>query len=116
MFRISLNKYKLFFFSLFIFVAFQSSAQILTHEDSISAGLTIKGNRATALSGYGEAFYSQDFNNKIATAQLKRAVLFIRHRFNEKITFFPEMELENAVVSGDQKGEIKPLSGQIIRP
>ena len=106
MFRISLNKNKACLSALLVLLSFRVSAQILTHEDSISAGLNIKGNRATAISGYGEAFYTQDFNNKIATAQLKRAVLFIGHRFNEKITFFSEMELEDAVVSGDAKGEI----------
>lgn len=107
MFRISLNKNKLYFFHLLGLVfTFHSNAQILTHEDSISAGLNIRGNRATAISGYGEAFYTQDFKNEIATAQLKRAVLFIGHRFNSSITFFSEMELENAVVGSGNKGEI----------
>ena len=106
MFRISLNKNKVAALLASLLLSAVASAQILTHEDSISAGLNIKGNRATAISGYGEAFYSQDFRNNIAEAQLRRAVLFIGHRFNNRITFFSEMELENAVVTGEQKGEI----------
>lgn len=106
MFRISLNKYKGAILLLFTLLQLSAQAQILTHEDSISAGLNIKGNRATAISGYGEAFFTQDFKNKLATAQLRRTVLFIGHRFNQNITFFSEMELENALVNGGNKGEI----------
>lgn len=87
--------------------ALAGQAQIITHEDSLAAGLTIKGNKATAISGYGEAFYTHDFKLETGTAQLKRAVLFIGHRFNDKISFFSEMELENAKVSGGEpSGEI----------
>lgn len=81
-------------------------AQVLTHEDSLAAGLNIKGNRNTAISGYGEAFYSQDFQLQTGTAQLRRIVLFVGHRFNEKISFFSEMELENAVAGSGKSGEI----------
>jgi hypothetical protein len=87
-------------------VLFLAQAQILTHEDSLAAGLNIRGNTATAISGYGEAFYTRDFNNNTATAQLKRAVLFVGHRFNQKISFFSEMELENAAAGSGKGGEI----------
>lgn len=73
--------------------------QILTHEDSLSAGLTIKGNSATAISGYGEIAYKNHLYNNTAVAQLQRAVLFIGHRFSKNISFFSEWELENAKVS-----------------
>lgn len=73
--------------------------QILTHEDSLSAGLTIKGNSATAISGYGEIAYKNHLYNNTAIAQLQRAVLFIGHRFSKNISFFSEWELENAKVS-----------------
>lgn len=81
------------------------SAQILTHEDSLSAGLTVKGNSATAISGYGEAYYLHDFTARTAEARLRRVVLFVGHRFSSKITFFSEMELEDAKVDGGS-GEI----------
>ena len=102
----SLNKKIWFLLSFLVLISVNSFGQILTHEDSISAGLNVKGNRATAISGYGEAYYDQDFRNKLATARLRRTVLFIGHRFSNKITFFSEMELEDAVVSGGNKGEI----------
>jgi len=83
------------------------SAQILTREDSLAAGLQLKDTRSTAISGYGEIFYAHDLDNNLATATLKRTVLFIGHRFTPKITFFSELELENARVSaGSPKGEI----------
>jgi hypothetical protein len=83
----SLNKKSWFLLSFLVLISVNSFGQILTHEDSISAGLNVKGNRATAISGYGEAYFDQDFRNKLATARLRRTVLFIGHRFNNKIIF-----------------------------
>lgn len=77
-------------------------AQILTHEDSLAAGLNIRGSRATAISGYGEIFYKHDFNNDLGQATLRRNVLFFGHRFNSKITFFSELEIENARIEGNE--------------
>ena len=83
-----------------------SKAQILTHEDSLSAGLEIKGTSATAISGYGEIAYKNNIYNNTAVAQLQRAVLFVGHRFSKNISFFSEMELENGTVkSGSTGGE-----------
>lgn len=84
-----------------------ATAQILTREDSLSAGL-IASDHQTVISGYGEAVYSQNFTKQTATASLRRAVLFVGHRFSSKISLFTEMELENALVAGDEesKGEI----------
>jgi hypothetical protein len=86
--------------------SYAAQGQILTHEDSLSAGLNIKSNNNTAISGYGEAFYSHDFKLETGTAQLKRVVLFVGHRFSDKITFFSELELENAVAGDSKSGEI----------
>ncbi len=83
------------------------SGQILTHEDSLAAGLQLRGNRATAISGYGEVLYTHDINNKLGVANVRRNVLFIGNRFNEKIAFFSELELEDAKVEGGEaSGEI----------
>lgn len=87
------------------FGAADAYSQVLTHEDSLSAGLNIKGNQATAISGYGEAYYKHDFRMETAEARLRRVVLFVGHRFNSKISFFSEMELEDAKV-GTEAGEI----------
>jgi hypothetical protein len=80
-------------------------AQILTREDSLAAGLEVKGGKATVISGYGEAVYSQHFTAQTATASLRRAVLFVGHRFSSKISLFTEMELENALVAGGEGGD-----------
>lgn len=78
--------------------------QLFTGEDSLHNGIT---KSRTILSGYGSAYYQRDFVRKHATMNLERVVLFVGHRFNARISFFSEMEIENAlVVGGEEKGEI----------
>jgi hypothetical protein len=97
-------------FKICILIAFVFSfgsvlGQILTHEDSLSAGLTIRGNSATAISGYGEISYTRNLESQTAEAEVKRAILFFGHRFSNKITFFSEWELEGAKVTTGSSGE-----------
>ena len=92
--------------STFCLFSYSSQAQILTAEDSLTAGIKSKGDRATVISGYGEASYTQDLVNNTGTARLNRAVLFVGHRFSDKISLFTELEIEDAVVAGDKSGEI----------
>jgi hypothetical protein len=80
-----------------------TNAQILTKEDSLAAGLVAR-NTATVISGYGNVKYIHNFNNGVARANLDRVVLFVGHKFNEKISFFSELELEDAKVSGGEPG------------
>ena len=68
---------------------------MLTNEDSLNAGLS---SSRTVLSGYGSAFYQRDSKQKTASLNLERAVLFVGHQFNSKISFFSEVEVENAKV------------------
>jgi len=75
---------------------------ILTNEDSLHSGVN---QVKTVLSGYGSASYQRDFNAKTASINLDRAVLFVGHRFNDKISFFSELEIEDAKV-GDGGGEV----------
>ena len=88
---------------------FSAEAQVLTSEDSLAAGLLAK-DQSTVISGYGEAHYSLDTKRKNSEATLKRVVLFVGHKFNNKISLFTEMELEDALVVGGSdeagKGEI----------
>jgi hypothetical protein len=84
-------------------------AQVLTPEDSLSAGL-IQRDAATIVSGYGEVKVMADLRNGTATANLSRAVIFLGHRFNKNISFLSEMELEDAKVAfGGEDGS----SGEI---
>ncbi|HVM88293.1 MAG TPA: hypothetical protein VMT76_08890 [Puia sp.] len=76
-----------------------SVQQLMTNEDSLSKGTN---NSKTVISGYGSTFYQRDFNAKQSTMTLERAVLFVGHQFNEKISFFSELEIENAKVEGGE--------------
>lgn len=78
--------------------------QLYTSEDSLHNGINVS---KTVLSGYGSAYYRRDFVQKHAVASLERIILFVGHRFNHRISFFSEMELENAIVAGEEhKGEL----------
>ncbi|HVO32174.1 MAG TPA: porin [bacterium] len=49
------------------------------------------------LGGYAEAYYDhQSGGNESATATLRRVVLYVGHRFDDRIRFYSELELENA--------------------
>lgn len=90
------------------FLSLKSFAQVLTQEDSLSAGL-INKQQATVISGYGEAKYGIDIKRKSAEASLKRVVLFVGHKLNNKISLFTELEVEDALVangSSSARGEI----------
>jgi hypothetical protein len=76
-----------------------TSAQqlILTNEDSLLKG---SNTQKTVISGYGSAAFQRNFNEQQSTVTLERAVLFLGHQFSQKISFFSELELENAKVEG----------------
>jgi hypothetical protein len=77
--------------------------QVITPEDSLNAGL-VRSDRTTVISGYGEVKVSYDQQLGTGVANLTRNVLFLGHRFNDRISFFSEMELENARVEGGEAG------------
>jgi len=74
---------------------------IMTNEDSLHNGTN---SSKTVISGYGSAFYQRDINQHLSTVTLERAVLFVGHQFNEKISFFSELEVENAKVAAGESG------------
>lgn len=90
-------------FSLGVFAAFAGYAQVLTKEDSLNAGLVAK-DASTVVSGYGSLKYQDNTRTKQAVANLDRAVLFLGHKFNKKISFFSELEVEDAKVTGGEVG------------
>ena len=58
--------------------------------------------------GYGEISYSRLSNDPAsATATVRRGVVGFAYRFSERTRFVSELELENAVVSKDDEGEIE---------
>src|SRR5664279_1456846 len=70
---------------------------LMTNEDSLLMG---SNSQKTVISGYGSAFYQRNFDQHQSTITLERAVLFVGHQFSQKISFFSELELENAKVEG----------------
>lgn len=58
--------------------------------------------------GYAEMNYSRPRNNASgATATLRRGVLGFAYRFNERTRMAAELEVENAVVSASDQGEVE---------
>lgn len=61
---------------------------------------------ATTLGGYGEVAYNNYRDDSVKDqADLKRFVLFLGHRFNDKLRFYSELEVEHALVEEGQ-GEL----------
>jgi hypothetical protein len=58
----------------------------------------------TFINGYGNAFYQRDFDAETSKVNLERFVLFVGHRFNSKISFYSELEVEDAKVTGGEPG------------
>ena len=99
MFRFSL------LLSIMAIVPIFTHSQVLTKEDSLAAGL-IASNNSTVLSGYGSFNYENNITNETATINVDRLVLFVGHKFTKKISFFSELEIEDAkVVGGKASGE-----------
>ncbi|MBK9798723.1 MAG: hypothetical protein IPP56_02995 [Bacteroidetes bacterium] len=94
--------YKLFLITC-ISITINSSAQVLTKEDSLNAGLVAK-DVSTLIGGYGEAAYRNDIDRKNASVNLTRNVIFIGHKFNNRISFFSETEIEDAKIEGGEAG------------
>lgn len=89
--------------ALLSFLFFTTNAQVLTREDSLNANLGTR-DATTFISGYGELKAEYDFNDETSHANITRSVLFVGHRFNNKISFFSELELEDAKVEGGEAG------------
>jgi hypothetical protein len=75
----------------------------LTAEEKLQNDSASFLNRTT-LGGYGNAFYKRDFNNEYSSVNLERFVLFVGHKFSKHISFFGELEIEDAKVSGGEPG------------
>lgn len=59
----------------------------------------------TTVGGYGELHYNNLDSKK--EASMHRAILFLGHRFSDRITFFSELEVENAQAGeGKSGGEV----------
>jgi hypothetical protein len=89
--------------SLFTFLSGALFAQktITTSEDSLNNDLS---RSSTTIGGYGNAFYQRNSNQETSKIDLERFVLFTGHKFNDKISVFSELEVEDAKVTGGENG------------
>jgi len=87
--------------------ATQASAEARTATAAVAGtGLRMPGAPSTVIGGYGEINYNRYTKNTSATqADLRRAVIGLQHRFDEKTKFVGEFEWEHAVTSASDQGE-----------
>lgn len=73
---------------------------------AVAHGASSSGTSATTIGGYGEGVYNNFRDKSIKDeADLKRFVLFFGHRFTDKLRLYSELEVEHALVKGNQ-GEV----------
>lgn len=92
------------FLTISIFAALTAAAQqkqTLTAEDSVARNLS---TQTTSIGGYGNAFYQHNSYLQSSKVNLERAVLFVGHKFTDKISVFTELEVEDAKVTGGESG------------
>jgi len=88
------------------FSVYSLYSQILTKEDSLSAGL-IASNNATVISGYGSFLYDKNFTLQDAHVSIDRMVLFIGHKFTKRVILFSEIEFEDTGIrAGKLNGSV----------
>jgi hypothetical protein len=73
----------------------------VTSEDSLNNSLS---KSATTIGGYGDAFYQNNSRSQTSRLDLERFVLFTGHKFNDKISVFSELEVEDAKITGGESG------------
>src|SRR4051794_13338260 len=63
---------------------------------------------ATSIFGYGEFNYNRFRDaERTSRADLRRFVLGFGHRFNDKLSFNSEVEIEHAIASAEDRGEVE---------
>lgn len=98
--KISINIAILVLSSLLPVIAQQKTSTAEDHlQNDSSAFLT-----NTTIGGYGDVVYQRNFNEKFSHVNLERFVLFTGHKFSKQISFFSELEVEDAKVSGGEEG------------
>ena len=75
---------------------------------SFSANVASGTGSDTTIGGYGEISYNGYLKDRSRNqADLKRFVLFFGHRFNDKLSFTSEVEVEHAIASSGDQGEVE---------
>ena len=77
---------------------------LVEHVSAQSDSLLKKIIAHTTIGGYADASYQRDFNTANSTLNINRFVLLVAHQFNDRISVFSELEVEDAKVSGGEEG------------
>jgi hypothetical protein len=79
-----------------------------TPAPALAANTVSGAGSDTTIGGYGEITYNGYLKDSSRNeADLKRFVLFFGHRFSDKLTFSSEVEVEHAVASSGDQGEVE---------
>jgi len=87
-----------------------SQAELAARVEKLEQQVTTQAEEqsATTFWGYGEVAYSRPIHNSSQTqADLARAVLGWGHRFDDRTRMAAELEVEHAVASSTDKGEVE---------
>lgn len=79
----------------------EATAEVVDNQQESS---TSQSN--TQLGGYGELHYNHS-NKGDDQLDFHRFVLFASHKFNERLRFFSELEVEHSVSSSEDEGEVE---------
>jgi len=72
---------------------------------------------ATSLFGYGEFNYNRYRDaDRTTRADLRRFVIGFGHRFDDRLSFNSELEVEHGVVSSEDRGEAELEQAYLPRP
>ena len=81
-----------------------------------SAAATKPAEPSTVITSYGEINYNRPVHaNENAQADLRRFVIGLQHRIDEKTKIVSELEVEHAVSSSDDKGEVEVEQAYVER-
>jgi hypothetical protein len=76
--------------------------------DRLKGEVADSGAPASSIFGYGEFNYNRFRDDaRTSRADLRRFVLGFGHRFNDRLSFNSEVEIEHAIVSADDAGELE---------
>jgi len=74
---------------------------------AIASPVAAPGEPATVVSSYGEMNYNRPKNGANSQADIRRFVIGLQHRFDDQTKMVSELEVEHAVASSSDAGEVE---------
>lgn len=106
LFKIILNKImKKIYQQALVLAAFILAFQHSQAQNSETQNTTVSQSLSkTSITGYGEFKFQYRLEEGTGTANMTRAVVYVGHRFTDKISLTSEFELEDAKLEGGEPG------------